>query len=158
MSTWICPSSWTSSLPKHPASYRDTEVHQDLLPLTHNHSEVVQSHNIRVRNKKEDHSSNTAGSHLQVFQLIPALLLVLLGSLNLWSVPTMFLDSEPVSRWLPRWRSGKESACQFRRGRFGSWARKIPWRRKWQPIPVFLPGKSHGLQSLAGYGPWGRKK
>ena len=61
----------------------------------------------------------------------------------------MFLDSEPVSRWLPRWRSGKESACQCRRGRFGSWVRKIPWRRKWQPISVFLPGKSHGLRSLA---------
>ena len=34
------------------------------------------------------------------------------------------------------------------------WARKIPWRRKWQPTPVFLPGKSHGQRRLAGYGPW----
>ena len=32
---------------------------------------------------------------------------------------------------------------------------KIPWRRKWQPTPVFLPGKSHGQRSLAGYCPWG---
>ena len=31
---------------------------------------------------------------------------------------------------------------------------KIPWGRKWQPIPVFLPGKSHGQRSLAGYSPW----
>ena len=38
------------------------------------------------------------------------------------------------------------------------WGRKIPWRRKWQPIPVFLPGKSHGQRSLAGYSPWGRKE
>ena len=30
-------------------------------------------------------------------------------------------------------------------------------RRKWQPTPVFLPGKSHGQKSLAGYSPWGRK-
>ena len=30
------------------------------------------------------------------------------------------------------------------------WVRKIPWRRKWQPTPVFLPGKSHGQRSLAG--------
>ena len=30
-----------------------------------------------------------------------------------------------------------------------------PWRRKWQPTPVFLPGKSHGQRSLAGYHPWG---
>ena len=31
------------------------------------------------------------------------------------------------------------------------WVRKIPWRRKWQPTPVFLPGKSHRQRSLAGY-------
>ena len=33
-----------------------------------------------------------------------------------------------------------------------------PWRRKWQPTPVFLPGKSHGQRSLAGYSPWGPKR
>ena len=32
--------------------------------------------------------------------------------------------------------------------------RKIPWKRKWQPIPVFLPGKSYGQRRLAGYSPW----
>ena len=32
---------------------------------------------------------------------------------------------------------------------FDPWVRKIPWRRKWQPTPVFLPGKSHGQRSLA---------
>ena len=36
--------------------------------------------------------------------------------------------------------------------------RKIPWRRKWQPTAVFLPGKSHGQRSLAGYRPWGCKE
>ena len=35
---------------------------------------------------------------------------------------------------------------------------KIPWRRKWQPTPVFLPGKSHGRRSLVAYSPWGRKE
>ena len=49
---------------------------------------------------------------------------------------------------LPRWLSGKESACQCRRCRFAPWVEKIPWKRKWQPIPVFLPGKSHRLQSI----------
>ena len=34
---------------------------------------------------------------------------------------------------------------------------KIPWRRKWQPTPVFLPGELHGQRSLAGYSPWGHK-
>ena len=32
------------------------------------------------------------------------------------------------------------------------------WRRKWQPTPVFLPGKSHGWRSLVGYSPWGHKE
>ena len=40
---------------------------------------------------------------------------------------------------------------------FNPWVGKIPWRRKWQLIPVFLPGQSHGQKSLAGYGPWGCK-
>ena len=35
---------------------------------------------------------------------------------------------------------------------------KIPWRRKWQSTPVFLPGKSHGLRILVGYSPWGHKE
>ena len=36
---------------------------------------------------------------------------------------------------------------------FNPWVRKIPWRRVWQPIPVFLPGKFYGQRSLEGYGP-----
>ena len=52
----------------------------------------------------------------------------------------------------------KKSACQCRRCRFDPWMGKIPWRRKWQPTPVFLPGKSHGQRSLAGYSPWGCKE
>ena len=36
---------------------------------------------------------------------------------------------------------------------FNPWVRKIPWRRKWQPTPVFLLGKFHGQRSLAGYSP-----
>ena len=57
--------------------------------------------------------------------------------------------------------SGKESACQCRRCKglgFDPWVGKIPWRRKWQPTPVFLPENSHGQRSLAGYGPWGQKE
>ena len=53
----------------------------------------------------------------------------------------------------PRWLSGKESACQCRRHRkhrFNPWVGKIPWRRKWQPTLVFLPGKPHGQRSLVG--------
>ena len=60
----------------------------------------------------------------------------------------------------PRWCSGKEFACQCRnckRCRFDSWARKSSWSRKWQPTPLFLPGKFHGQRSLVGYGPRGCK-
>ena len=38
-----------------------------------------------------------------------------------------------------------------------SLSQKIPWRKKWQPTPVFLPGKSHGQRSLVGYSRWGHK-
>ena len=57
--------------------------------------------------------------------------------------------------------AGKESACNaggLQKHRFNPWVRKAPWRKKWQPTPVFLPGKSHGQRSLAGYSPWGRKE
>ena len=57
--------------------------------------------------------------------------------------------------WLPWWLSGKESACQCK---FDPWVRKIPWRRKWQPTPVFLFGQSHGQRSLVAYSPWGHQR
>ena len=59
-----------------------------------------------------------------------------------------------------KWHSGKEFTWECRglkRHRFDPWVGKIPWRRKWQPIPVFLPGNSHGQRSLVGYSPHGRK-
>ena len=62
------------------------------------------------------------------------------------------------SFWLSWWLIGKESDCQCRRLVFNPWFRKIPWRREWQPTPVFLPGKSHGQRSLAGYSTWGCKE
>ena len=39
-----------------------------------------------------------------------------------------------------------------------SWVRKIPWKRAWQPTPLFLPGEYHEQRNLAGYGPWGHKE
>ena len=85
---------------------------------------------------------------------------IVLGNLNVyvqnkWSWTLTFYIG------IPRWLSGKESACQCRRHRrfrFNPWVRKISWRRKWQPTPVFLPGKSHGQRSLVSYSPWGRKR
>ena len=59
---------------------------------------------------------------------------------------------------LPRWSRRKEFACQCRRLGFNPWVGKIPWRRKWQPTPVFLSEKSHGQRNLAGYSLWGLKR
>ena len=62
---------------------------------------------------------------------------------------------------LPRWLSGKESACQCRthkRWGINPWVGKTPRRRKWQPTPVLLPGKSHGQRSLVGSSAWGRRE
>ena len=53
---------------------------------------------------------------------------------------------------------GCSCTCQCRRHEFNPWAGKIPWRRKWQSTPVFLPGKFHGQRSLEGYSPWSQKE
>ena len=61
----------------------------------------------------------------------------------------------------PGGASGKEPACKYKRHKrlgFDPWFGKIPWRREWQPISVFLPGESLGQRSLAGYSPWGHKE
>ena len=59
------------------------------------------------------------------------------------------------------WHSGKEFTCPCRRCKgheFDPWVGKIPWRRKWQSTPVFLPRKFHGQRSLVGYSAWGHKE
>ena len=65
--------------------------------------------------------------------------------------------SSKVENCHPQWLPGKEPTCQCRRCGFDPWVGKIPWKRKWQPTPVFLPGKSHGQSSLAGCRLWGCK-
>ena len=74
---------------------------------------------------------------------------------------THHLNMLHMTNGLPRWSSGKETACQCKRLRrrgFSAQAGKILWNRKWQPTPVFLPGESHGQRSLLGYSPWGCKQ
>ena len=64
------------------------------------------------------------------------------------------------------WWLGKESDAMQEPQEAGAsgdvgldpWVRKIPWRREWQPTPVFLPGEFHGQKSLEGYSPWGHKE
>ena len=63
--------------------------------------------------------------------------------LSLWASPV----AQTVKNLQAVWRHG-----------FDPWNGKFPWRRKRQPTPVILPGKSHGQRSLVGYSPWGHKK
>ena len=50
------------------------------------------------------------------------------------------------------------SLLAYGRPGFHPWVRKIPWRREWQPTPVFLPGESHGQRSLEGHSLWGHRE
>ena len=68
-------------------------------------------------------------------------------------LPRGFLDRSHLQEGFSGGASGKEPTCQCRRCKrhaFDPWVGTIPWRRAWQPIPVFLPGKVHGHRSLAG--------
>ena len=69
-----------------------------------------------------------------------------------------FLLKYLPSLGFPGGSDGKESTCNA--GDLGliPGLVKIPWRRAWQPTPVFLPGKAHGQRSLVGYSPWGCKE
>ena len=76
-------------------------------------------------------------------------------SINLCNTARILLKY--VCQYTCWWRfpggsDGKESACNA--GDPGS----VPWRREWQPTPVFLPGEFHRQRSLVGYSPWGRKE
>ena len=56
------------------------------------------------------------------------------------------------------WLLGKESTWEGRRCCLDPWVRRIPWKRTWQPTPVFLPEKVHGLKNLVDYSPWRHKE
>ena len=68
-----------------------------------------------------------------------------------------FISARICSQKLP-WGLNCRVHLQCRRRGFDPWVRKSLWRRKWQPTPVFLPGKSHGQRSLAGYSSWDHKR
>ena len=75
-----------------------------------------------------------------------------------WLSKVLFNINHPIHLGLPRWLSGNALSCQCRRCSFNPWVGKIPWSRKRQPPPAFLPGESHGQMSQAGYSPWGHKE
>ena len=68
-----------------------------------------------------------------------------------WARVYRVTKSQTGLKWLSKCSSP-------RRQRGGPWVRKIPWGRKWQPTPVFLPGRFHEQRILVGYSPWGSKE
>ena len=81
------------------------------------------------------------------------------GSLPLAPPRRPFMTSPNLNSLPSLVAQAVKSIClQCRRPRFDPWVEKIPWRRRWQPTPVLLPGESHGWKSLVGYNPWGRKE
>ena len=98
---------------------------------------------------------NTPRSCLpQILHFVPSTLVLFLYNLHI----CIILEFSLNTRGLPWWFSGKDSACPCRRRGFDPWVGKILWRRKWQPTPVFLPGKYHGQRNLAGCSPWDCKE
>ena len=73
-----------------------------------------------------------------------------------WMLSISIFPVSKVRHGLPRWCQCEEWR-RCKRCRFDPWVRNIPWWRKWQPAPVFLPGKFHGQMSPVGYSPWGCK-
>ena len=76
-----------------------------------------------------------------------------------WEDP---LEKEQVTHssilGLPWWLRWQRIHPQWGRPGLDSWVGKIPWRKGWQPTPVFLLGESHGQRNLEGYSPWGRRE
>ena len=73
-----------------------------------------------------------------------------------WSDLLRMLSPQVDHSSFPGGASREEPAYQCRRHKrlkFDPWVRTIPWRRAWQPTPVFLPGESHGQRNLAGCSP-----
>ena len=90
-----------------------------------------------------------------------------------YSQPPPCTPEQPLFFWVRGFGESQISPCharaslvvqwwrihlQFRRCRLHSWVRKMPWRRKWQPTPIFLPRESHGWRRLVGYSPRGHKE
>ena len=99
---------------------------------------------------------------IQPFVVFKPLAYLLSLSYQLWLTGSISYDywwkGGQAWCWHFGWWSFSIIRLQCGRPGFNPWVGKIPWRRKWQPTPVFLPGESHGQRSLAGCSPWGLKE
>ena len=100
-------------------------------------------------------------SSLDPFQP-PESYFILNSALRVASTSSYLVRKHDSACWstsdFPGGSDGKVSAYNAEDPRFNPWIGRISCRRKWQPSPVFLPGKSHGQRSLVGYSPSGRKE
>ena len=74
------------------------------------------------------------------------------------AMPSSRGSSHPRDRTCMSWVSCIGRKILYHWAEFNPWVGKIPWRRKREPTPVLLPGKSNGQRSLVGYSPWGHKE
>ena len=75
-------------------------------------------------------------------------------SSEIWASAWQFVKGFPSGSAVKNLSTNQEAQETW----FDPWVGKMPWRREWQPIPVFLAGESHGQRNLAGYSPWGRQE
>ena len=78
-----------------------------------------------------------------------------------WATLTHHMEGPAVSSWGFSSGSAVKNPSAMQETQicgFDPWVRKIPWRKKWQPFPVFLPEETHGQRSLVGYSLWGHKE
>ena len=94
---------------------------------------------------------------LSIVLCLDSVFFMCISTIDFWFVVAVSFWYRILSIWASLVVQKLKRLLQCRRPGFDPWVRKIPWRRKWQPTPVYLPGESHGWRSLVGYSPWGRK-
>ena len=82
-------------------------------------------------------------------------LCLLVGAFNLFIFKVIIDMHVSISIFLAQM---VKNLLAMQESKFSPWLEKMAWRREWQHIPLFLPGKSHGQRSLVGYSPWGCKE
>jgi len=116
-------------------------------------SQVSISFQAMFTHKPSNNSINSASSmndEIKINIYFNLFILYCVFTIWLWDIPGF-----------PGGVSVKWRACQCRRHTrrgFDHWVGKVPWRRAWQPTPVFLPGESRGQKSLVGCSPQGHQE
>ena len=171
---WPCPPLWRSRVNMGPTTstvWEGSEV-EVLLSLAF---PAVYTHIASTPSAQSTWTRNMSFSAGAVLPSLPHLQSLLLHPPDSWGRvmkelrKSSFLCMKPgfgahyfvVTLGFPSGASDKESTCQCRKCKrygFNPWVRKIPWRWKWQPTPVFLPGESHGQEKPVGLQSMGWQK